>query len=126
MKIFGTILLATLGLSAYAAIPTEKPVQYHAPIAIERQWRHYDPGKIDFRIESPETKGAEIYRSIITDPDSYITDNARRVIQTLYFSPADSIPDIQVIDYVVRDFDGISYKSGGGNNVRIDYSTDSI
>ena len=126
MKIFGTILLATLGLSAYAAIPTEKPVQYHAPIAIERQWRHYDPGKIDFRIESPETKGAEIYRSIITDPDSYITDNARRVIQTLYFSPADSIPDIHVIDYVVRDFDGISYKSGGGNNVRIDYSTDWI
>ncbi len=123
MKIIASTLMVATALSAGAAIPTESPKKYHAPIAIERQWRHYDPGKINFRITSPDTEGAKIYSSIITDPDSYITDNARRVIQTLYFSPADSIPDIKVIDYVVRDFDGISYKSGGGDNVRIDYST---
>lgn len=121
-----TLLAATAFISASAANPTENPTKYHAPITIERQWRHYHPGKINFQSTSPETEGAKIYSSIITDPDSYITDNARRVIQTLYFSPADSIPDIKVIDYVVRDFDGISYKSGGGNNVRIDYSTDWI
>lgn len=112
--------------TAQGAIPVEKPVTYHKPIAIERQWRHYHPGTVDFRIESPDTEGGRIYKAIISDPESYITENARRVLQTLYFSPADSIPDIRKIDYVVRDFDGISYKSGGGDNVRIDYSTDWI
>lgn len=126
MKIFALTLMAATALSASAALPTESPKTYHAPIPIERQWRHYHPGKINFSITSPDSEGAKIYSSIISDPESYITDNARRVIQTLYFSPSDSIPDIRVIDYVVRDFDGISYKSGGGDNVRIDYSTDWI
>lgn len=124
MKQFALALFsAAIAISASAANPTETPDKHHAPIAIERQWRHYHPGKIDFRITTPEAEGAKIYSAIITDPETYITDNARRVIQTLYFSPSDSIPDIKVIDYEVRDFDGISYKSGGGDRVRIDYST---
>lgn len=129
MKNVALALLASIFLAAptmSAANPTARPAKYHKPIAIERQWRHYDPGKVNFQITSPETKGAEIYKAIIADPDSYITDNARRVLQTLYFSPADSIPDVRHIDYVVRDFDGISYKSGGGKRVQIDYSTDWI
>lgn len=121
-----TFLSATVALTASAADSAENSSKYHKPIAIERQWRHYDPGKINFSIQSPDTEGARIYSSIVTDPDSYIADNARRVVQTLYFSPADSIPDIKTIEYVVREFDGISYKSGGGNNVRIDYSTSNI
>ncbi|MBD5224456.1 MAG: secretion protein [Bacteroidales bacterium] len=127
MRNLATLALASLSIfSMGAAAPVASPGKYHEPIGIERQWRHYHPGKINFQITSPEKDGAKIYSSIVSDPDSYITDNARRVIQTLYFSPADSIPDIRVIDYVVRDFDGISYKSGGGDNVRIDYSTDWI
>ena len=105
-----------------AAHPTTRPAKDHKPIKIEKKWRKYHPGKINFVIESPETEGAKIYKSIVKDPDTYITDNARRVLQTLYFSPKDSIPNITDIDYVVRDFDGISYKSGDGNRVRIDYS----
>lgn len=124
------IALALLGavtaVSAVAADPVKRPVKYHKPINIERQWRHYHPGDINFMITSPETPGADIYKRIVTNPDRYITDNARRVLQTLYFSPADSIPSIDTINYVVRKFDGISYKSGGGNTVQIDYSTDWI
>ncbi len=123
------LLIAASLLSAaslLAANPTARPAKYHAPIKIERQWRHYDPGKINFKITSPQTEGAKIYSRIVTDPDKYITDNARRVIQTLYFSPSDSIPSIDTIIYIVRSFDGISYKSGGGNKVQIDYSTDWI
>lgn len=95
-------------------------------IPIESQWHDYHPGDIDFRITSPETEGAKIYTGIVKHPESYIADNARRVIQTLYFSPSDSIPDVRNINYVVRDFDGISYKCGEGNMVEIDYSTDWI
>ncbi|MDE6344388.1 MAG: basic secretory family protein, partial [Muribaculaceae bacterium] len=45
----------------------------------------------------------------------------------LYYSPDDeNIPDIKTIEYVVRSFDGVSYKSGSGSYIRIDYSTDWI
>ena len=117
-----SVLISAPALSA--ANPTSRPAKYHEPIKIEKKWRKYNPGKINFSIQSPETEGAKIYSNIVKDPDTYITDNARRVLQTLYFSPKDSIPNITDIDYVVRKFDGISYKSGGGNRVRIDYSTD--
>lgn len=120
------VILAALAASAAsvsAAAPTAKPTTYHQPIKIERQWRNYCPGHINFQITSPETKGAQIYKAIIPNPEEYITDNARRVIQTLYFSPSDSIPDVRRINYIVRDFDGISYKSGDVPTVQIDYST---
>lgn len=126
MKFFISAILAAATLSASAAIPAETPEVYHAPIPIEPQWRSYNPGKIDFRITTPDAEGAGIYSSIITDPETYISDNARRVIQTLYFSPADSIPHVKVITYIVRDFDGISYKTGEGDSVQIDYSTNWI
>ncbi len=127
MRLFVLSSIASLSLlSMSGAAPTATPSKYHKPIEIQSQWANYFPGKINFEIGSPETEGAKIYQRIVTDPDTYITENARRVIQTLYFTPEDSIPDIQTIDYVVRQFDGISYKSGGGHNVRIDYSTDWI
>lgn len=114
------LLIAAPSLSAD---PATKPAKDHKPIKIEKKWRKYNPGKINFVLESPETEGARIYSEIVKDPDTYITENARRVIQTLYFSPKDSIPCVTDIDYVVREFDGISYKSGDGNRVRIDFST---
>ncbi len=98
----------------------------HEPITIDEVWANYNPGVVDFEITTPEAQGADIYKRIIPNPEQYISDNARRVLQTLYFSPEDSIPQIDTIKYVVRDFDGISYKSGGGNRVRIDYSTNWI
>ncbi|MBO4995679.1 MAG: basic secretory family protein [Muribaculaceae bacterium] len=123
------ILIAVAILSAssiLSANQTARQSKYHLPIEIGHQWTDFNPGFINFKITSPGTKGAEIYQKIVTDPDKYITDNARRVVQTLYFSPSDSIPNIDTINYVVRAFDGISYKSGGGNTVQIDYSTDWI
>ena len=120
IKIFVLALGFATAMSAMGANRMEK---YHEPFAIDSQWEDYYPGKVNFRITSPETAGADIYRRIIPDPDKYISDNARRVLQTLYFSPEDKIHQIKVIDYVVRDFDGVSYKSGGGDRVRIDYST---
>ena len=111
---------------AIAGKPTVDTPKYKEPIKIEDQWLNYHPGDINFRILSPETEGAKIYTRIVKEPESYITDNARRVIQTLYFSPSDSIPDIHTINYEVNKFDGISYKSGGGDVVQINYSTDWI
>lgn len=131
MKLPVSILLAALAASCTTtntktAATDEAQSNGHEPIAIEAAWADYNPGTVDFEITTPDAPGADIYKRIIPEPEKYITDNARRVLQTLYFSPDDSIPQIDTIKYVVRDFDGISYKSGGGNKVRIDYSTNWI
>lgn len=96
----------------------------HKPIAIEKQWQKYNPGKIHFTDKSPKTEGSKIYHQIIKDKNKYIRENALRVLQTLYFSPEDvNIPKINDIYYTIEDYDGISEKSGWGDNVAIRYST---
>ncbi len=116
------IAIVCVGVQMLAADVAK--VQSHKPIEIEEQWKSYYPGAINFWIENHDSEGAKIYKNIIPNPYKYITDNALRVLQTLYSGPDDeNIPEIEQIDYVVRNFDGISYKSGGGNRVRIDYST---
>lgn len=131
MKLPISIMLAAIAASCTTTntktgANDEAQSNRHEPITIEEAWANYNPGAVDFEITTPDAPGADIYKRIIPDPEKYITDNARRVLQTLYFSPDDSIPQIDTIKYVVRDFDGISYKSGGGNKVRIDYSTNWI
>lgn len=86
-------------------------------------WDNYFVGEVKFADRSPETKGSQIYHQIIPDPDSYIRESARKVLQTLYFSPEDSIPQLKTIRYTLKDYDGISGKSGSGSMVAIDYST---
>lgn len=86
-------------------------------------WESYPVGKIDFDNQSPESEGAKIYTSLIPNPEEYIAKNARRVLETLYFSPEDSIPNIQKIHYVIKDYDGISAKGGNPPAIHITYST---
>lgn len=86
-------------------------------------WANYPVGSIDFQDLSPETKGAEIYHAIIPNPEAYITEQARKVLATLYFSPDDSIPGIEKIQYKLREYDGISAKDGAPPVITIEYST---
>ncbi|MDR1414599.1 MAG: basic secretory family protein [Odoribacteraceae bacterium] len=89
----------------------------------DNRWSDYPVGEIRFINASPETRGAAIYASIIPDPRAYIARHARQVLETLYFSPTDSIPGIREIRYTLRDYDGISAKGGGVPSVHIEYST---
>lgn len=86
-------------------------------------WDHYDIGQIVFENLSPETKGSEIYAAVIPDPESYITRHARKVVETLYFSPGDSIPGIEQIHYTLKEYDGVSAKDGAPPSISIVYST---
>ena len=78
---------------------------------------------IDFTDEAPASRGSRIYHALIPDPDSYIRRVAREVMQTLYFTPDDSIPPLHRLHYVLRDDPGVSAKDGGGGDVQIFYST---
>ena len=86
-------------------------------------WDDYDIGRIDFENLSPDTRGSAIYAAIIPNPEDYITKQARKVVETLYFSPEDSIPGIERIHYTLKEYDGVSAKDGAPPAISIVYST---
>ena len=89
-------------------------------------WKAYNVGKIIFEDQAKETEGSKIYAKIIKDPETYIAEQARDVLSTLYFSPADSIPPVENIYYTLEDVDGISAKGGEGRDAYVFYSTQHI
>ena len=91
--------------------------------ANQNAWKNYNTGTILFEDRAPETKGSDIYHRIIPDAESYIKEQARTVLATLYDSPGDSIPPVQKIHYTLEDIEGISAKGGGNGDVSIFYST---
>ena len=82
--------------------------------------------ELRFTEESPDSKGAAIYHSIVKNPEQYIRKVAEEVMQTLYFSPSDSIPMVQTLDYVLKSYNGVSAKDGGNGKVSIWYSTNHV
>lgn len=52
-------------------------------------WSSYDVGRVEFKNLSPETDGAKLYAKIVSNPEQFIQECARQVLNTLYFSPKD-------------------------------------
>lgn len=86
-------------------------------------WEDYDVGDIIFEDKAPLTDGSAIYHGIIPEPETYIREQARIVLATLYDSPTDSILKVNKIYYTLEDAPGISAKGGGDGYVSIFYST---
>lgn len=86
-------------------------------------WGKYNVGTILFEDKATQTEGSDIYHRIIPDAESYIKEQARVVLATLYDSPEDSIPAVNKIHYTLEDIEGVSAKGGGGGDVTIFYST---
>ena len=119
-----TIACLLLMMMAQAVSAQLTHNKYHKPIRVEKRWQKFNPGEVTFRDESPLSEGSGIYHRIITNPISYIQENARRVLQTLYWSPSDpNLPKLQRIIYTLKDYDGVSEKYGSGDHVGIRYST---
>lgn len=86
-------------------------------------WGEYFAGHVHFKDNAPQTEGSKTYNAIISDPAAYITERARMVLRTLYFSPADSIVPVNNIYYSLEDTKGVSAKNGGNGEITIWYST---
>ncbi len=86
-------------------------------------WKNYFVGDIIFNDKAPQTEGSKIYKALIPNPKEYIATQARAVLNTLYFSPADSIVPVRHLYYNLEDIDGISAKGGGNGEISIFYST---
>jgi hypothetical protein len=89
----------------------------------QKEWENYFAGNVHFKDKAAGSKGSDIYACIIPNPETYIREKALHVLQTLYFSPDDSIPYIKDIHYTLENVNGISAKSGSGDQISIMYST---
>ncbi len=116
------LLYALLMLIGTAACATKSNGQ-NETVAVSSEWDNYNVGTILFEDKAPQTKGSDIYHRIIPDPESYIKEQAKTVLATLYGSPEDSIPPVNKIHYTLEDSEGISAKGGGNGDVTIFYST---
>lgn len=86
-------------------------------------WDSFHYPEINFVNKAPETQGWNIYNRIVPNPEKLIKESIQGVVKTLYWSSADSIPNIRKINYTIEDVDGISAKSGGVPEINIFYST---
>lgn len=86
-------------------------------------WTDYPTGYVNFIDKAPESAGSQIYHSIVPNPQEYIARQARQVLNTLYFSPMDSIVPVDTIHYTLEDRAGVSAKDGDNGIVSVFYST---
>ena len=108
MKIRKTITIAALvgGMVMFTACGTSKKA------ASAGKWESFKIKDIFFDDQAPDSKGSKIYHAIIPDPEAYINKVSREVLNTLYFSPKDSIPALKRLHYKLEDTKGISAKGG--------------
>lgn len=122
---FLTLLFLSAGIVA-CSVNNKKDIEFADTENVNVSWDDYFVGNILFKDEASTTKGSKIYNSIITHPEEYITEQARTVLSTLYFSPEDSIVKVDTLRYYLRDVQGVSAKDGGNGDVSIFYSTQHI
>ena len=89
----------------------------------DKIWEDFRYPMVHFEDLNPETKGSELYRQLVQNPDQYIRYHARKVAEILYFTPNDSLVNVQKINYTLKDYDGVSAKGGSPDNISIVYST---
>lgn len=63
--------------------PKTEQAKVEPASAVEDVWKKYDTGKVLFEDKAPNTEGSKIYHRIVTDPESYIQEQARTVLATL-------------------------------------------
>ena len=104
MKRTLTLIVAAAFAIGSQAQAIYKATKYHAPIKVEKKWKGYNPGDVEFHDEAPFSEGSKIYHNIIPNPAPYIQENALRVLQTLYWGPKDpNVPRLKRIVYTIKD-----------------------
>lgn len=92
----------------------------------ETLWKDFKYPEVKFEVLDPQTKGAEIYASLVQDPDEYVRYHTKKVAEVLFYSAADTMNTVGVIDYTLKDYPGISAKSGTPAETAIVYSTQHV
>ncbi|MGQ1891610.1 basic secretory protein-like protein [Thermophagus sp. OGC60D27] len=87
------------------------------------KWSHFSYPQVDFQITDQQTEGAKIYQSLVQMPEEFIQYHAQKVAEILYFSDNDDINKVNKIRYTLKNYNGISAKSGQSPEISIVFST---
>lgn len=93
---------------------------------LKKGWEDFKYPGVNFQSLDPGTEGSKIYHMLVQNPDEYVKYHTQKVAEILYFSTADSIVDVEQIDYTLKDYNGVSAKGGGSPYINIVYSTQHI
>lgn len=93
---------------------------------LQTAWQNFRNPSVQFTVTDPGVKGDCLYQELVQDPQAYIQYHARKVAEILYFSAGDPMPDVETIRYTLREYDGVSAKSGNPPAISIVYSTKHI
>lgn len=88
-----------------------------------KDWSNFNYPEVNFEIKDPYTKGTLVYNGLVQNPAEYIRHHALKVAEILFYTEKDTMNNIDQINYVLKDYDGISAKSGAPPVVSIVYST---
>lgn len=87
------------------------------------QWKDFTYPAIIFSDLASSSKGSKYYNQLVQDKKSYLQYHAREVAKILYHSDKDPMMDIRTVSYILKDYDGVSQKSGNPPHITIEYST---
>lgn len=92
---------------------------------INSEWDNFPIPTVNFKDINSETQGSLYYNTLVQKPAEYIAYHAKIVAQQLYFSADDlkATTNLNTINYNLKDYDGVSGKSGSPPIINIDYST---
>lgn len=89
-------------------------------------WHAFSYPIIQYQNQDPSSDGSKYYDYLVANKEAYLKYHAREVAKQLYFTADDARKDLQMITYVLKNFNGISAKSGNVPSVKIEYSTSYI
>lgn len=92
----------------------------------EPNWEAFVYPEVHFEVLDPATEGAVIYAGLVQNPDEYIRYHAHKVAELLFYTTADSMNTVGEINYTLKDYEGVSAKSGTPASTSIVYSTQHI
>lgn len=92
----------------------------------EAEWEGFVYPEVEFEVLDPQTEGAAIYATLVQDPGAYVRYHTRKVAEILFYSAADTMNAVGKIDYTLKDYAGVSAKSGNPAETAIVYSTQHI
>lgn len=93
---------------------------------IEPDWASFVYPEVRFEVLDPQTEGAAVYAELVQSPDDYIRYHTRKVAELLFYSAADTMNTVGKIHYTLKDYAGVSAKSGTPAETAIVYSTQHI
>ena len=116
MKKLVYLLLSICVISFWSCKSKSQQAETASVNDVEERWKSFPLPPVDIQQPYPDEAGSKLYFTIVENPEAFIHEQSRRVLDLLYFGPEDEfIPKLNHLEYVLDNYDGISACYGGGD-----------